>query len=342
MRAMLLSSVAPLEERPAPLRLTDLPIPAPEPDEILIKVAACGVCHTELDEIEGRTAPPVLPVVPGHQVIGRVAALGADVHGWRAGEPAGAAWIHHACGICRYCRSGRENLCADFRATGRDANGGYAEYLTIPADFAYHLPEALAVPEMAPLLCAGAVGYRALQLCALQNGQVLALAGFGASAQLVLPMARHLYPGSPVYVVTRSAAGQARARELGAVWAGGYEQAPPALIDAAIDTTPVWSPVLAALGLLAPGGRLVVNAIGKEESDKRVLLELDYQKQLWLEKSLQSVANVTRADVRACLALAERIHLHPAVQFYPLEQANEALLALKQGKIRGSAVLRVG
>ncbi len=342
MHAMLLTELGSLSANPAPLHPAELPVPTPAADELLLQVAVCGVCHTELDEIEGRTPPHHLPVIPGHQVIGRVAACGARVKGWKLGERAGAAWIHHACGVCSYCKEGRENLCYTFTATGRDQHGGYAEYMTIPADYSFRIPEVLSDAEAAPLLCAGAVGRRALTLTALRDGQRLGLAGFGASAHLVLQMCRRLYPHSPVYVFTRSAASQAFARELGAAWAGSYSHIPSAALDAFIDTTPAWRPVVTALELLAPGGRLVINARSKEDADKEALLDLDYQVHLWREKSLLSVANVTRADVRACLALAVEAGIRPTVHEYPLAEANQALQTLHAGGLTGALVLRVG
>jgi len=367
MKAMLIARTGRLED--TPLELRDVPDPVPAAGEILIKVSACGVCHTELDEIEGRTPPPKLPVVPGHQVVGRVAAtttpatarkqgtVPSDENGdsptgarverspvqspFSTGDRVGVAWIHSACGRCEYCRSGQENLCPDFRATGRDAGGGYAEYMTVPAGFAYPIPEVFTEAEAAPLLCAGAVGYRSLRLTSITDGQALGLTGFGASGHLVLKMVRHQYPKTRVYVFARSKEEQVFARELGAVWAGDTAERPPELLDAMIDTTPVWGPIVAALGNLKPGGRLVINAIRKEEADKPALLGLDYAKHLWMEKEVKSVANVTQQDVSEFLELAARIPIKPEVQEYPLEAANQALLELKQRRIRGAKVLRV-
>jgi propanol-preferring alcohol dehydrogenase len=254
----------------------------------------------------------------------------------------GVAWIHSACGKCDYCRSGQENLCPDFKATGRDANGGYAEYMTVPAAFAHPIPSAFSDVEAAPLLCAGAVGYRSLRLTNIKDGQSLGLTGFGASGHLVLKTARYLHPNTRVHVFARSKEEQGFARELGATWAGDTDDKAPELLDAIIDTTPVWKPVVAALGNLKPGGRLVINAIRKEETDKQALLGLDYAKHLWMEKEIKSVANVTRKDVSEFLALAARIPIKPEVQEYPLEDANQALLELKERRIRGAKVLRLG
>lgn len=339
MRAMRISAITSLAEGAAPLVPARVKTPEPAPHEVLIRVHACGVCHTEIDEIEGRTPPPELPMTPGHQVVGTVVREGRDCARRLLGQRVGVAWIHSACGHCKWCREGRENLCPEFRACGRDADGGYAEYMVVPEDFAHPLPVGIGDLEATPLLCAGAVGFRALRLCALENGQALGLTGFGASGHLVLQMAQHLYPASPVYVFARSEKEQAFARELGATWAGGTTTPPPSPPDAIIDTTPAWLPVLAALEALSPGGRLVINAIRKEAGDRETLLELDYDRHLWREKSLQSVANVTRQDVAGCLQLGAEIPLRPHVAPYALEDANQALLEVKKGDLRGAKVL---
>ncbi|MGQ9489132.1 MAG: zinc-dependent alcohol dehydrogenase family protein [Anaerolineae bacterium] len=341
MRAMVLFRLCRLEEEPQPLQLVSWPDPVPGPGEILLRVSACGVCHTELDEIEGRTPPPVLPVIPGHQVVGRVATCGPGVTGFRAGDRVGVAWIYSACGTCEFCVAGRENLCPQFRATGRDAHGGYAELMVVPAAFALPIPAVFTDVQAAPLLCAGAIGYRSVRLSGLRNGQNLGLTGFGASAHLVLKMVRHRYPDTRVFVFTRTPAEQAFARELGAVWAGDTADTAPVPLHVIIDTTPVWKPVVEALRNLAPGGRLVVNAIRKEETDKSYLLNLDYPVHLWQEKEIISVANVTRQDVAEFLALAAEIPLLPEVQEYSLGEANQALLELKARKIRGAKVLKI-
>ncbi len=342
MRAMVLNELCRLEHNKTPLKLTELPDPAPGEGEILVKVSACGVCHTELDEIEGRTPPPRLPVVPGHQVVGRVAGIGSLAGEFQTGDRVGVAWIYSACGKCKFCLDGNENLCSDFKATGRDVNGGYAEYMTVPADFAYRIPDVFSDIEAAPLLCAGAIGYRSLKLTGLRDGRSLGLTGFGASAHLVLKMVRHRYPNSRVFVFARSAKERAFSRELGAVWAGDTGEEAPEKLASIIDTTPVWGPVVEALKNLEPGGRLVINAIRKEEVDKEYLLQLDYPGHLWLEKEVKSVANVARSDVREFLELAAEIPIKPEVQEFSLEEANEALVELKTRKIRGAKVLRIG
>ena len=341
MRAMVLPALGRIEENPEPLELRDLPVPEPGPGEILLRISTCGVCHTELDEIEGRTTPPVLPVVLGHQVVGRVESTGPDATRFRPGERVGVAWIFSACGHCRYCRTGDENLCADFRATGRDAPGGYAEFMTVLEDFAYRIPDVFTDSEAAPLLCAGAIGYRSVHLTGLKNGEPLGLTGFGASAHLVLKMVRHRYPETRVHVFARSEQERDFARELGAVWAGDTRDTAPEPLRAIIDTTPAWEPVLEALRNLEPGGRLVINAIRKEERDKDALLRLDYPEHLWREKEIKTVANVARSDVAEFLELAAEIPLRPEVQEYPLEEANRALRELKERKIRGAKVLRI-
>jgi len=338
MKAMLLTELADVRTHPTPLSLRELPKPVPANDEILIKVSTCGVCHTELDEIEGRTPPPKLPVVLGHQVVGTVEQVG-QVSQVKVGERVGVAWIFSACGECEHCKAGEENLCAEFKATGRDVNGGYAEYMTVPADFAHPIPEALSDSEAAPLLCAGAIGYRSLRLANIQDGGSLGLTGFGGSNHLVLKMAKHLYPNTDVFVFTRNPDEQDFARSLGAFWAGGIEAASPHKLDAIIDTTPVWKPVVEALRNLDNGGRLVVNAIRKEDVDKDYLLKLDYPSHLWMEKEIKSVANVTQRDVREFLALAAEAGIRPEYQEDLLEDANQALVELRQGKIRGAKVL---
>jgi alcohol dehydrogenase, propanol-preferring len=342
MKAMILQKIASLADVPAPLSLVDLPVPTPGPGQILLHVLACGVCHTELDEIEGRTPPPRLPVIPGHQVVGRVEQCGPGAALFQPGEQVGVGWIYSACGGCDACRAGNENLCPEFQATGRDADGGYAEFMLVNEAFAIPIPAEIGDLEAAPLLCAGAVGYRALCLANLQDGQHLGLSGFGGSNHLVLMAARSLYPRSRIFVFARSSAEREFALSLGAAWAGDPSQRSPRRLQAIIDTTPVWGTVVEALGNLAPGGRLVINAIRKEEADKASLLNLDYAAHLWLEKEIKSVANVTRRDISEFLQLAASAGIHPEFQVYNLEDANLALLELKQRKIRGAKVLKIG
>jgi alcohol dehydrogenase, propanol-preferring len=341
MKALILKRISNLSQTDKPLEPGELPDPLPGKGEILIKVKTCGVCHTELDEIEGRTPPPHLPVVLGHQVVGEVIGRGDTARRFKGGERVGVGWIYSACGHCRFCTSGQENLCKDFRATGRDVNGGYAEYMTVPEGYAHPIPDIFTDAEAAPLLCAGAIGYRSLRLAGLKDGQNLGLTGFGASAHLVLMMVKNLYPKSMVYVFARSVKEQEFARELGASWAGDTFDRPPLKMSSIIDTTPVWRPIVEALVHLEPGGRLVINAIRKEDVDKEYLAKIDYPVHLWMEKEIKSVANVTRADIGEFLKLAAEIPIRPETQEYPLDEANLALLELKQRKIRGAKVLRI-
>ncbi len=354
MKAMLLRACAPLDQNPKALSLTDMPRPIPAPGEVLIRVSACGVCHTELDEIEGRMAPPHLPVIPGHQVVGLVEEINdhenprlkatkvaSTNYPIKVGDRVGVAWIHAACGQCEYCIAGYENLCPEFIATGRDVDGGYSQYLRARIEYIHPIPEVLSDVQAAPLLCAGAIGYRSIKLTGIEDGEALGLAGFGASGHLTLKIARSRYPGTPVYVFSRNPNERQFALALGAVWSGNFDQPPPVLLKSIIDTTPVWKPVMHSMSYLKPGGRLVINGIRKEESDKQMLHELDYASQLWMEKEIKSVANVARQDVREMLDLAAETGIRSELQEYPLIEANKALLDLKQGKVRGAKVLRV-
>ncbi|MDY6837805.1 MAG: zinc-dependent alcohol dehydrogenase family protein [Thermodesulfobacteriota bacterium] len=342
MKAMVLKNLCSLKENETPLELADMPHPVPGETEILVRVSACGVCHTELDEIEGRTPPPQLPVILGHEVVGQVEQTGSKAKKYAIGDRVGIGWIYSACGTCKFCRAGNENLCHQFRATGRDAHGGYAEFMTVPEAFAFPVPHVFSDSEAAPLLCAGAVGYRSLRLTDMKDGQSLGLTGFGASAHLVLQMARHRFPHSRVYVFARTEKQQVFAKELGVVWAGDTAEETPEKLDCIIDTTPVWKPIVEALKNLEAGGRLVINAIRKEEVDKQYLLNLDYPTHLWLEKEIKSVANVSRRDLSEFLTLAAEMGIKPEVQEFQLEEANRALVELKTRKIRGAKVLRIG
>ncbi len=331
---MLLRETAAFAQNPTPLSFEDLPEPKIGTGEVLIRVTACGVCHTELDEIEGRIKPR-LPIVLGHQVVGVVE------EGENVGQRVGVAWIASACGTCQHCLSGNENLCSEFKATGRDMDGGYAEFMKVRADFVHPIPDSFSDSEAAPLLCAGAIGYRSLRLSNLQDGQSLGLMGFGGSNHLVLKLAKYKFLKSNVFVFSRNPEEREFALSLGAAWAGTIDQSPLEALDAVIDTTPVWGPVMEALKQIKPGGRVVINAIRKEEVDKEVLMKLDYPSQLWMEKEIKSVANVTRADVREFLQIAAKAGIKPEFQEYELKDANHALAEMKQGKIRGSKVLRM-
>lgn len=353
MKAMLLESLGDVTPARPPLRLVQRSEPIPAPGEVLIKVTRCGVCHTELDEIEGRMPPPRLPMILGHQAVGTIIGIQSlptlhvniqsreTLHSrpLQSGQRVGVAWIASTCGECAFCKSGRENLCASFKATGRDLDGGYAEYMKVRADFVHPLPDSLSDSQAAPLLCAGAIGYRSLRLSNLEDGQSLGLTGFGGSNHLVLKLAGYKFPNSKIFVFSRNPEEREFALSLGAAWAGSMGQNPPTALDAVIDTTPVWGPDIEALKCLRPGGRLVVNAIRKEEKDKDVLLQLEYPTHLWMEKEIKSVANVTRDDVGEFLRIAGEAKIKPEFDEYELKDANRALIEMKQGKIRGSKVL---
>ncbi len=333
MKAMILPRIVSLDEVPAPLELAELPLPEPGPDEVRVRIAACGVCHTELDEIEGRTAPPKLPIVLGHEIVGHVDKLGQRASKHSVGDRVGVGWVHSSSGDIH------ENISPEFRATGRDANGGYAQYMTVPESYAYPVPDEFTDAQAAPLLCAGAIGHRALKLTQIEDGEPLGLTGFGASGHLTLQLARHRFPNSPIYVFARDEAVRAFASDLGAVWTGDTEERGPAPLQAIIDTTPAWKPVVEALANLRPGGRLVINAIRKEDRDREELLRLNYHDHLWMEREIKSVANITRYDIEEFLPLAAAVPLKPKVEVYALEDANRALVELKRGGAQGAKVL---
>lgn len=343
MRALCLDREGVNAEGRAALQLVDAPNPVPREDELLIRVSVCGVCRTDLDLVEGRLAAPRYPVIPGHQIVGRVEAMGQRARGFSIGQRVGVAWIHSACGKCAQCLAGMENLCPYFRSTGCDTDGGYAEYVTAEAAFAHAIPENLGDEEAAPLLCAGAIGWRSLRLANVSDGEPLGLTGFGASAHLVLQIARARLPGSDVYVFARNAGEREFALSLGAAWAGSTDDEPPVSLRAIIDTTPAWRPVVRALRALAPGGRLVINAIRKSSQDADELTTLDYGRDLWMEREIKSVANVTRKDVAEVLAFASSSDIRPRVGVVPLERANAAVMSVRSGgAVRGAQVLRVG
>ncbi|MGB5708553.1 MAG: alcohol dehydrogenase catalytic domain-containing protein [Arenicellales bacterium] len=333
MKAMHISRIVDLNKDRQPLDQVELSLPEPGECEVRVRVSVCGVCHTELDEIEGRTRPPQLPVVPGHEVIGVVDKRGSGVNRFCVGDRVGVGWIHWSSG------GNTENISEQFQATGRDVDGGYAEYMIAHQDYAFSIPSVFSDSEAAPLLCAGSVGYRALKLAGVRYGQKLGFTGFGGSAHIVLQLAQFLYPTIQIYVFARDPVQQQHALELGAHWAGPTEASPNQPLDAIIDTTPAWKPVLAAMENLRPGGRLVINAIRKEDSDLDILQTLDYSRHLWLEKEIKTVANVTAEDIRQCLEIASRIPLKPAVEQYQFSDANQALCDLKAGKVRGAKVL---
>jgi len=337
MKAMVLKKISSVEERP--LNLVDLPEPVPGNGQILVKVSACGVCHTELDEIEGRASPSRLPMILGHEIVGRVEGLGLGASKFKKGDRVGVAWINWACGCCSFCLKGEENLCDTAKWTGKDAHGGYAQYTVVSEDFAYPIPDRFIDVKAAPLLCAGVIGYRALRLSGMEDGRVLGLYGFGASAHIVIQVAKFKYPDSKVFVFTRPNQKEHRdlARKLGADWIGATGDTPPEKLNCAIDFTPVGEPVREALRNLEKGGRVVINAIRKTAP----IPELDYTEHLWYEKEVKSVANVTRRDAQEFLPLAAEIPIVPETQEFKLEEANEALILLQEGKMRGAGVLRI-
>ncbi len=321
----------------SPLRMVVIPEPVPLSGQVLVKVSACGICHTELDEIEGRLSPPGFPLILGHEVVGRVVDLGPGAEKFKVGDRVGIAWIHSTCGACAFCRTGHENLCDRFQATGLHAHGGYAQYTVVSQDFAYPIPRSFSDLQAAPLLCAGVIGYRALRLSGIRQGEILGLYGFGASAHIAIQVARHW--GCTVFVFTRKGQTehQELARSLGAEWVGATGDTPPETLDAAIDFTPVGQPVKEALRVLRKGGRVAINAIRKIEP----LPPLDYAECVWYEKEIKSVANVTRQDALEFLPLAAEIGIRPEVRAFDLEEANAALALLKQGKMQGAGVLRI-
>jgi propanol-preferring alcohol dehydrogenase len=309
----------------------DLPRPQPGPGQILLRVTACGVCHTDLHTVEGDLTLPRLPLIPGHQVVGRVEEVGEGVNAFRAGERAGAVWLHRTCGCCRYCLSGRENLCERAEFTGLHADGGYADYMVVDAAFAYTLPLALTDAEIAPLLCGGVIGYRALRVAGVAPGQTLGLYGFGNSAHITIQVAR--FWGCRVFVFTRSAGHQQHARDLGAAWVGLAGQTPPDLLDAAIIFAPAGELAPLALGAVRAGATVALAGIHMSP------IPLLPYALLYGERVLRSVANSTRQDVRDLLALAAAIPIRAEVTTFPLAAANEVLADMKASRFNGDAVL---
>jgi propanol-preferring alcohol dehydrogenase len=335
MKAMILENPAPIGQNP--LEMADLPVPAPAADQILIKVLVCGACHTDLDLAEGRLQTAVSPVVPGHQVVGLVEDKGKNVARFRVGDRVGVTWLYWACGCCSHCRNHAENLCENAKWTGKDANGGYAEFMVISEHFAHHLPGIFSDTQAAPLLCAGVIGYRTLRLAQLTDGQNVGLYGFGASAHIVIQLIKHKYPSCRVFVFTKAPEHAALAIKLGAEWVGRSGDQPPVKLARIMDFTPVGRCVRDALQTLDRGGRLVINAIRKETP----VPPLDYAKYLWLEREIKSVANVTRADAEQFLPLAAEIPIIPTVEEFPLHQANEVLGFIKHSSLKAAGVLRV-
>jgi len=331
MHAAQLDQPAPIEQRPLVLR--SVARPEPGPGEIRLRVLVCGVCHTDLHTVQGELSLPRLPLIPGHQVVGQVESMGPAVAGWRLGEQAGVAWLNSACGRCEFCARGEENLCDNARFTGLSTDGGYAEYLTIDASFAVHLPRGLAARQAAPLLCAGIIGYRALRLAQVQPGERVGLFGFGASAHLAIQVARFWL--CEVFVFTRGESHRRQAEALGAAWTGSADEKPPAALDRAVIFAPAGALVPLALERLRKGGTLTINAIHMSP-----LPSMAYAL-VYGERTLRTVANATRRDAQEFLRLAEEIPIRADVTEFPLEEANTALAQLKAGRLSGAAVLRV-
>ncbi len=331
MKAMRLHQPGDISEKP--LQLDQVDRPSPGKGQIRLKVNMCGVCHTDLHTVEGELTLPQVPIIPGHQVVGVVESVGPGATRHRIGDRVGVAWLNWACGNCDSCLRGLENLCAQARFTGLDADGGYAEYMVVDERFAYPLPETFSDAEAAPLLCAGIIGYRSLRLCEIKPGGRLGLYGFGASAHLAIQVARHWE--CEVYVFTRSAEHKQHARELGAVWTGEAQDEPPVLLDGSITFAPVGWIIPLALGHLRPGGTLAINAIHLTP-----IPELPYEL-IYGERTLRSVANFTRADAKEFLHIAAEIPIKSDVEIKSIEEANQVLNRLKASEIRGAAVLDI-
>ncbi|MHC4187931.1 MAG: zinc-dependent alcohol dehydrogenase family protein [Planctomycetota bacterium] len=335
MKALILNKPAPIEQKP--LQTAELKIPIPSNKQIQVKVSVCGTCHTDLDEAEGRLATSLKPVVPGHQIVGVVSDKGKDVTKFERGNRVGITWLYWACGKCNFCLKGQENLCENAKWTGKDANGGYAEYMVIDEDFAYPIPEKFTDAQAAPLLCAGVIGYRTFRLADIKEGEAIGLFGFGASAHIVIQILKHKFPDNPVYVFTKTEKHGQLAKSLGAVWTGRSGDKPDKKLNKIMDFTPVGECDRDALAVLERGGRLIINAIRKETP----VPSLDYAEYLWLEKEIKSVANVTRRDAVEFLPLAAEIPIQPTIEEFPLDQANEVLLRIKKSQLKAAAVLKV-
>ena len=330
MKAMILKKFAPIDNKP--LKLTNISIPEPGPDDILIRINICGVCHTDLHTVEGELPEAKLPIIPGHQVVGRVEKRGENANRFKKGDRVGVAWLHSSCGNCGYCQGGNENLCENARFTGYSANGGYAEYMVIPEKFAYSIPEIFSDEEASPLLCAGIIGYRALRLSEIKPGQRLGLLGFGASAHVAIQIA--VYWGCEVYVFSRSEEHLALARKLGAIWTGTSRDDPPVKMNSIVNFTPAGSTVIDGMRMLDKDGTQALAGIYMTP-----IPEMDYMKYLYHERTLRSVANATRQDGEELLKAAAEIPIRTTTQVFPLEDANKALQLLKASKIEGAAVL---
>ncbi|KAA3656594.1 MAG: zinc-binding alcohol dehydrogenase family protein [Chloroflexi bacterium] len=329
MKAMQLQEGKSIDEKP--LVAVETAVPSPTPHQIQIRVSVCGVCHTDLHTVEGDLMLPKLPIIPGHQVVGTVEAVGENVTLHKVGDRVGIAWMNGSCGICQFCQEGLENLCPDARFTGLHADGGYAQFMVVLESFAYPIPAAFSDAHAAPLLCAGIVGYRALRLSQIKPEGKLGLYGFGASAHLAIQVARSW--DCEVCVFTRSQEHRQHALELGADWAGGAEDEPPFKLDSSVTFAPAGWIIPLALGHLRPGGTLAINAIHTSP-----IPEIPYQL-IYGERVLRSVANFTRYDAKRFLQIADTIGIKTTVSEYALSDANEVLLTLKRSEITGAAVL---
>ena len=329
MKAMILRQPNPIETKP--LELVDLPEPNIQSDEILIRVKACGICHTDLHIIEGELNLPKLPIVPGHQITGIVEKIGEKVKQIKIGDKVGVPWVYSTCGKCKFCKEGKENLCDNIKFSGFNVNGGYAEYLVAKESFTYKLPRGFSFIKAAPLLCAGIIGYRALKLSETKPKSKLGLYGFGASAHITIQIA--LDKGCEVYVFSRSEKHRNLAQKLGAIWTGTPDDIPPQKLDNAIIFAPAGNLVLTALKALDKGGILVLAGIHMTPIPE-IAYSLIYQ-----ERIIRSVANSTRKDAIELLKLARKIPIKTEIEAFPLAKANQALKFLKESKIQGSAVL---
>ncbi|NOR14017.1 MAG: zinc-binding alcohol dehydrogenase family protein [Candidatus Aminicenantes bacterium] len=332
MKAMLLNNFALIEQNP--LELTDVPIPEPGTEDILIRINVCGVCHTDLHTIEGELPDVKLPIIPGHQIVGIVEKMGSEASRFKEGDRVGVAWLYSTEENCRYAQQGKENLCNNARFTGYHVNGGYAENIVIPEKFAYPIPSIFSDQEAAPLLCAGIIGYRALRLSEVKPSQRLGLIGFGASAHVAIQVAIHW--GCEVYVFSRSGEHRELARKLGASWTGTSNEDPPAKLDSIVNFTPAGPTVLDGMRFLDKGGTQALACIYMSP-----IPEMDYIKYLYHERTLRSVANATRQDGNELLKIATEIPIKTTTQIFPLEEANQALQLLKDSKIDGAAVLKI-
>ena len=332
MKAMLLKKFAPIDQDP--LELTDVPMPEPGAEEILIRINVCGVCHTDLHTIEGELPDVKLPIIPGHQIVGNIEKRGSEASCFKEGDRVGVAWLYSTEDNCKYAQQGKENLCDNARFTGYHVNGGYAEYIAIPEKFAYPIPSIFSDQEAAPLLCAGIIGYRALRISEIKPGQRLGLIGFGASAHVAIQVAIHW--GCEVYVFSRSEEHRELARKLGATWTGTSNEDPPVKLNSIVNFTPAGPTVLDGMRLLDKGGTQALAGIYMS-----LIPEMDYVKYLYHERTLRSVANATRKDGNELLKIAAEIPIKTTTQVFPLEEANQALQLLKESKIDGAAVLQI-